>query len=215
MTHHPQPPCFPRKRGPSSGLPSRRRAFRLSQAGSGPSRRLLLKKAWFTCRACVARMAVAASSLQTQTLEEGMKNADWPGPGEVSRVGDLKRQMSYLKQPGGNVLLHFHGAKSASSSWENLRYERCEEPGAKLAPAPTAYKSLLLMLDLTLNPPSDQGVSKTSGDVSLCKRLKRTLSWLVSFSGSVVSDSLWPHRPQHARLPCPSPPPRVCSNSCS
>ena len=29
-----------------------------------------------------------------------------------------------------------------------------------------------------------------------------------------MSDSLWPHRLQHARLPCPSLPPRVCSNSC-
>ena len=27
--------------------------------------------------------------------------------------------------------------------------------------------------------------------------------------------SLWPHGLQHARLPCPSPSPRVCSNSCS
>ena len=34
------------------------------------------------------------------------------------------------------------------------------------------------------------------------------------FSRSVVSDSLWPHEPQHARPPCPSPPPRVYSNSC-
>ena len=31
---------------------------------------------------------------------------------------------------------------------------------------------------------------------------------------SVVSDSLWPHRPQHTRLPCPSLAPGVCSNSC-
>ena len=27
-------------------------------------------------------------------------------------------------------------------------------------------------------------------------------------------DSLWPHGLQHARLPCPSPSPGVCSNSC-
>ena len=27
-----------------------------------------------------------------------------------------------------------------------------------------------------------------------------------------MSDSLWPHGLQHARLPCPSPTPRVCSN---
>ena len=35
----------------------------------------------------------------------------------------------------------------------------------------------------------------------------------VQFSRSVVSDSLWPHGPQHARLPCPSPTPGVYSNS--
>ena len=34
------------------------------------------------------------------------------------------------------------------------------------------------------------------------------------FNCSVVSDSLWPHGLQHARLPCPSLSPRVCSNSC-
>ena len=34
----------------------------------------------------------------------------------------------------------------------------------------------------------------------------------VQFSCSVVSDSLWPHEPQHARPPCPSPTPRVHPN---
>ena len=33
-------------------------------------------------------------------------------------------------------------------------------------------------------------------------------------SQSVMSDSLQPHGLQHARLPCPSLSPRVCSNSC-
>ena len=32
---------------------------------------------------------------------------------------------------------------------------------------------------------------------------------------SVVSDSLRPHGLQHTRLPCPSPSPRICSNSSS
>ena len=35
----------------------------------------------------------------------------------------------------------------------------------------------------------------------------------LQFSRSVVSDSLWPHELQHARLPCPSPTPEVHSNS--
>ena len=36
----------------------------------------------------------------------------------------------------------------------------------------------------------------------------------AQFSHSVVSDSLWPHGLQHARPLCPSPTPRVYSNSC-
>ena len=36
----------------------------------------------------------------------------------------------------------------------------------------------------------------------------------VQFSCSVVSDSLRPHGLQHARLLCPSPTPRACSNLC-
>ena len=37
----------------------------------------------------------------------------------------------------------------------------------------------------------------------------------VQFSRSVVSDCLQPHESQHTRPPCPSPTPRVYSNSCS
>ena len=36
----------------------------------------------------------------------------------------------------------------------------------------------------------------------------------VGFSHLVASNSLRPHGLQHTRLPCPSPTPRPCSNSC-
>ena len=36
----------------------------------------------------------------------------------------------------------------------------------------------------------------------------------VQFSGSVISDSLWPQESQHARTSCPSPTPRVYPNPC-
>ena len=36
----------------------------------------------------------------------------------------------------------------------------------------------------------------------------------VQFSRSVMSNSLWPHGLQHARLSCPSPTPGASSNSC-
>ena len=43
--------------------------------------------------------------------------------------------------------------------------------------------------------------------------LKRN-DYSVQFSHSVVSDSLQPHEPQHARPPCPSATPGVHPNSC-
>jgi len=48
--------------------------------------------------------------------------------------------------------------------------------------------------------------------ISLCvfSQVQRT----VQFSCSVMSNSLWPHGPQNARPPCPSPTPGVYSNSC-
>ena len=36
----------------------------------------------------------------------------------------------------------------------------------------------------------------------------------IQFICSVMSDSFWPHELQHTRLPCPSPTPGACSNSC-
>ena len=38
--------------------------------------------------------------------------------------------------------------------------------------------------------------------------------WDVQFSCSLLSDSLWPHGLQHARLTCPSPTPGACLKSC-
>ena len=37
---------------------------------------------------------------------------------------------------------------------------------------------------------------------------------MLLFTCSAMSDSLQPHGLQHTRLPCPSPSPGVCSNSC-
>ena len=46
------------------------------------------------------------------------------------------------------------------------------------------------------------------------KGLSRVLPTTVQFSRSIVSNSLQPHESHHARPPCPSPTPRVYSNSC-
>ena len=44
-------------------------------------------------------------------------------------------------------------------------------------------------------------------------KVTKMFNWFSSVAES-VSDSLWPHGLQHARLPCPSPNPGVYSNSC-
>ena len=46
------------------------------------------------------------------------------------------------------------------------------------------------------------------------KRYSTSLFIQAQFSRSVVSDSLQPRESQHTRPPCPSPTPRVHSNSC-
>ena len=51
------------------------------------------------------------------------------------------------------------------------------------------------------------------GEPLLCSHT-RGICICSQFSCSVVSYSLRPHRLQHTRLPCPSPTPRACSNSC-
>ena len=46
------------------------------------------------------------------------------------------------------------------------------------------------------------------------KNLNLNIILYIQLDHSVTSNSLQPHRLQHTRLPCPSPIPRACSNSC-
>jgi len=52
------------------------------------------------------------------------------------------------------------------------------------------------------------------GRYSVHCRMFHSLYPLVQFSRSVMSNSLQPHGLQHTGLPCPSPTPGACSNSC-
>ena len=54
----------------------------------------------------------------------------------------------------------------------------------------------------------------TQGEESTCPWLSYTCFNSVQFSCSVVSNSLQPYEPQHARPPYPSPTPGVYPNSC-
>ena len=71
----------------------------------------------------------------------------------------------------------------------------------------SAYKISLLGLHLFLY------LSRSLGNK--CQiRVRSAKDLLFLFSCQVISDSLRPHGLQHTRLLCPSPSPRVCSNSC-
>ena len=60
---------------------------------------------------------------------------------------------------------------------------------------------------------SPDGQHRNQIDYILCSKRWRSSISSVQFSHSVVSDSLQPHKSQHARPPCPSPSPGVHSDS--
>ena len=49
----------------------------------------------------------------------------------------------------------------------------------------------------------------------ICFTVMHSSTSPIQFSCSVMTDSLRPHGLQHTRLPCPSPTPGACSNSCT
>ena len=70
----------------------------------------------------------------------------------------------------------------------------------------------VLTYNLTRQDQNDPWVQKEKGYFWKLEQLCLEIS--VQFSCSVVSNSLRPHESKHARPPCPSPTPRVYSNSC-
>ena len=54
-----------------------------------------------------------------------------------------------------------------------------------------------------------------TSDILAVAWFRQTYSKMIpSVSGSVMSNSLWRHEPQHTRFPCPSPTPGVFPNPC-
>ena len=81
-----------------------------------------------------------------------------------------------------------------------------EEPSLQT----TALIGFLSFTENSDSSPQSRTLSKPM-DLSWDSNIKYCLS--VQFSCSVVTDSLRPHESQHARPPCPSPSPRVHSDS--
>ena len=107
-----------------------------------------------------------------------------------------------------------------------LQYSRQTPPGTWCVPlesrwsTPTPFESILYfhrLLTLYFEL-SFLGRSFLTLYCIMCPMKTRTFTIFifvsVQSSHSVMSDPLQPHELQHARLPCPSPIHRTCSNSC-
>ena len=78
---------------------------------------------------------------------------------------------------------------------------------------------LFLALNLHSRQPKMEKEGKGQSQLGLSLFIRKTKAFLechpsAQFRSSVVSDYLRPHRLLHTRLPCPSPTPTACSNSC-
>ena len=78
----------------------------------------------------------------------------------------------------------------------------CKGPGCVISQPATWLRNKMLSSRSTMSP----------GDDFLCSVFLKSVC--IQFSHSVVSDSLWPHEPQHTRPPCPSQTPGVHPNPC-
>ena len=97
----------------------------------------------------------------------------------------------------------------------------------KATPKPVSLDSLLCVTprdfwlftshpgSLTSRPTMrNSGQSEMTVHLSWSSTHRHRFHTFLLFSSSVMSDSLWPHGLQHARLPCPSLSLGACSNSC-
>ena len=97
----------------------------------------------------------------------------------------------------GTCLLH--GEKRITSLWHSDKVKRVSGDTSKL------------------NNPKKSS-SECLGDsfmsLFMCAFDKCYLGQFSSVQSLIMSESLWPHGPQHSRPPCPSPTPGVYSDSC-
>ena len=77
-----------------------------------------------------------------------------------------------------------------------------------------AAAAKLLQSHPTLCDPMDSHLPGSSIHGIIILENQLLLTSPVQFSHLVVSDTLRPHRPQNARLPCPSPTPGPCAKPC-
>ena len=137
--------------------------------------------------------------------------ADWE-PSIVSTSSTVVRDYSFYHY---TVVMHYRLWWTSSPEWQICKTRsdmkgRCGH--VNLNHIPTFSCIFFLIPNVLCNRPD-------AFDFSYVVHFSQITAFCVyeevQFSCSVVSDSLQPRGLQHARLPCPSPTPGACSNSCS
>ena len=111
-----------------------------------------------------------------------------------------------MEEPGG-LQLQSMGSRRVGHDWETslslftfMHWRRKWHPTPVFSPGESQGRASLVGYHLW---------GRTDSDTT-----EATQTQQQQFSRSVVSNSLWPHEPQHARTPCPSPTPGVHPNLC-
>ena len=121
----------------------------------------------------------------------------------------LAWRISGTEEPGGLPSMRLH---RVGHDWSDLAAAAAALTQILLLTGVLNITAFLFIMSILVQPVTSMSLSV------LCIRHLPNLTLLchdlVQFSLSVVSDSWRPHGLQHARLSCPSPTPRACSNSC-
>ena len=122
---------------------------------------------------------------------------DFPDPGIEPRSPALQEMSLRFELPGGSLLLEFLGVCCPFNP--HFWYTPCS--CHLMYPYLREYTCQIY-----------QFIPFNNHSCCACHLALRDMP--VQFSRSIMSDSLRPYGLQHARPPCPSPTPRVYSNSC-
>ena len=153
----------------------------------------------------IMQMYLLTKQKETHKLRKqtyGLQGEEW-GERIVREFGMDMDRVLYLKWITSKDLLYsaWNSARCYCGSLEGRRVWRRMDMCICMAESLHCSPEIIMILLISYTPVEN-------------KKFKIKKSSSIQFSSSVMSDSLQPHEPQHARPPCPSPTPRVYSDSC-